>query len=84
MVCDQKLRPNVPNWWQSYEVRPSITHTHIHKTHTRLGEKAEPSSLDGEIEDGCWFFSDTIIIVISPLIFLFPIKFNLFLVRLRD
>lgn len=20
VVCDQKLRPNVPNWWQSYEV----------------------------------------------------------------
>lgn len=19
VVCDQKLRPNVPNWWQSYE-----------------------------------------------------------------
>ncbi|KAF3860429.1 hypothetical protein F7725_000684 [Dissostichus mawsoni] len=19
LVCDQKLRPNVPNWWQSYE-----------------------------------------------------------------
>lgn len=21
VVCDQRLRPNVPNWWQSYEVR---------------------------------------------------------------
>ena len=21
VVCDQKLRPNVPNWWQSHEVR---------------------------------------------------------------
>lgn len=20
VVCDQKLRPNIPNWWQSYEV----------------------------------------------------------------
>jgi len=20
VVCDQRLRPNVPNWWQSYEV----------------------------------------------------------------
>lgn len=20
LVCEQKLRPNVPNWWQSYEV----------------------------------------------------------------
>ena len=20
VVCDQKLRPNVPNWWQSHEV----------------------------------------------------------------
>ena len=20
LVCDQKLRPNIPNWWQSYEV----------------------------------------------------------------
>lgn len=20
VVCDHKLRPNVPNWWQSYEV----------------------------------------------------------------
>lgn len=29
VVCDQKLRPNVPNWWQSYEVcpRPSTLHT---------------------------------------------------------
>lgn len=24
VVCDQKLRPNVPNWWQSYEVSPSL------------------------------------------------------------
>ena len=22
VVCDQRLRPNVPNWWQSYEVSP--------------------------------------------------------------
>lgn len=21
VVCDQRLRPNIPNWWQSYEVR---------------------------------------------------------------
>lgn len=21
VVCDQKLRPNIPNWWQSYEVQ---------------------------------------------------------------
>lgn len=21
VVCDQKLRPNIPNWWQSYEVK---------------------------------------------------------------
>lgn len=21
VVCDQRLRPNVPNWWQSYEVK---------------------------------------------------------------
>lgn len=20
VVCDQKLRPNIPNWWQNYEV----------------------------------------------------------------
>lgn len=24
VVCDQKLRPNVPNWWQSYEVCHTI------------------------------------------------------------
>lgn len=24
VVCDQKLRPNVPNWWQSYEVFPNL------------------------------------------------------------
>lgn len=24
VVCDQKLRPNVPNWWQSYEVCASL------------------------------------------------------------
>lgn len=24
VVCDQKLRPNVPNWWQSYEVLSSL------------------------------------------------------------
>lgn len=24
VVCDQKLRPNVPNWWQSYEVSSSV------------------------------------------------------------
>lgn len=23
VVCDQKLRPNIPNWWQSYEVGSS-------------------------------------------------------------
>ncbi|XP_023615433.1 activin receptor type-1B isoform X1 [Myotis lucifugus] len=23
VVCDQKLRPNIPNWWQSYEVMSS-------------------------------------------------------------
>jgi len=23
LVCDQKLRPNMPNWWQSYEVFPT-------------------------------------------------------------
>ena len=23
VVCDQRLRPNVPNWWQSYEVSPA-------------------------------------------------------------
>lgn len=27
VVCDQRLRPNVPNWWQSYEVH-TPTHTH--------------------------------------------------------
>lgn len=21
LVCEQKVRPNIPNWWQSYEVR---------------------------------------------------------------
>lgn len=30
VVCDQKLRPNIPNWWQSYEVsrsrRPPSSH----------------------------------------------------------
>lgn len=25
VVCDQKLRPNIPNWWQSYEVRSAFT-----------------------------------------------------------
>lgn len=30
LVCDQKLRPNVPNWWQSYEV----FHTRISYTIT--------------------------------------------------
>lgn len=24
VVCDQKLRPNIPNQWQSCEVRPNI------------------------------------------------------------
>lgn len=24
VVCEQKLRPNVPNWWQSYEVSSSL------------------------------------------------------------
>lgn len=24
VVCDQKFRPSVPNWWQSYEVFPSL------------------------------------------------------------
>lgn len=24
VVCDQKLRPNIPNWWQSYEVGNSL------------------------------------------------------------
>ena len=23
-MCDQKLRPNIPNWWQSYEVRSAF------------------------------------------------------------
>lgn len=27
VVCDQKLRPNIPNWWQSYEVRSAFTFT---------------------------------------------------------
>ncbi|XP_018581140.1 activin receptor type-1B-like isoform X2 [Scleropages formosus] len=27
VVCEQKLRPNVPNWWQSYEVS-SCPHIH--------------------------------------------------------
>lgn len=27
VVCDQKLRPNVPNWWQSYEVFKSSTNS---------------------------------------------------------
>lgn len=30
VVCDQRLRPNVPNWWQSYEVH---THTHTQWKH---------------------------------------------------
>lgn len=24
VVCDQKLRPNIPNWWQSYEVKSAF------------------------------------------------------------
>lgn len=24
LVCDQKLRPNIPNWWQSYEVEKLV------------------------------------------------------------
>lgn len=27
VVCDQKLRPNIPNWWQSYEVRAASIFT---------------------------------------------------------
>lgn len=27
VVCDQKLRPNIPNWWQSYEVRSAFIFT---------------------------------------------------------
>lgn len=33
VVCDQKLRPNVPNWWQSYEVCSNLyTHTRYRAT----------------------------------------------------
>lgn len=30
VVCDQRLRPNVPNWWQSYEVCFACACTNIH------------------------------------------------------
>lgn len=29
VVCDQKLRPNVPNWWQSYEVSSSLNSSSV-------------------------------------------------------
>lgn len=29
VVCDQKLRPNVPNWWQSYEVFHNVYCTNL-------------------------------------------------------
>lgn len=28
VVCDQKLRPNIANWWQSYEVGALRLHVH--------------------------------------------------------
>lgn len=41
VVCDQRLRPNVPNWWQSYEVRtrPTLPTSHALHTHPRLTTK---------------------------------------------
>lgn len=30
VVCDQKLRPNVPNWWQSYEVLSPLNSLYLY------------------------------------------------------
>lgn len=32
VVCDQKLRPNIPNQWQSCEVRHEYLHMSSYKT----------------------------------------------------
>lgn len=62
VVCDQKLRPNVPNWWQSYEVcpRPSTLHTSapsggILYLHQLSVLSVQALRVMGKIMRECWY-----------------------------
>lgn len=57
-MCDQKLRPNVPNWWQSYEVLSPLSSLYLiffPPRPKRSCRSLQALRVMGKIMRECWY-----------------------------